>query len=495
MANIDIEKTLRQSTGRYQPAKAAQAAAGPVRIDVGQTMANRRRQLEGLGIRTATERRKPEAAQPHPALERMVNGESGQRVVRYQDYPRAVQSLLDGEHGQRVVRYQDYPQAVRSFLDGEHGAAHSRRPGASGGGFGEGGGFSADTPLKPKSEFAEYDERVNAKTGNPIINTIDAVLDADMVGSSAVTGMAVFNNLVAQTANLIPGVIADATGTENKFLTQKLADFTGRNLDQLSRKTAEDASRHGTAGAVVSNLVSGTASALPNAVLAVLSGGGSAVAQLAPHASGIAEAVSSGVRTMAQNPMYWSSFISTVGSEYEEAAANGADAGPALVAALTSSLLGSAVEVGGGLETLPGELRGADVNRLAAWLKSGLDEGTEEVIQDLISGVAQKALVDSGKPWASMADDGAVVNPGRLAQAFGMGAGVGLILGGGQDLAVNAINQAAAANSPAVQQAAAGTVDGQEYIANIRAKNINRELVSTETEPSMQTSAVQEQPV
>ena len=322
MANIDIEKTLRQSTGRYQPAKAAQAAARPVRIDVGQTMANRRRQLEGLGIRTAAERRKPEAAQPHPALERMVNGESGQRVVRY----------------------QDYPQAVQRFLDGEHGAAHSRRPGAFGGGFGEGGGFSADTPLKPKSEFAEYDERVNAKTGNPIINTIDAVLDADMVGSSAVTGMAVFNNLVAQTANLIPGVIADATGTENKFLTQKLADFTGRNLDQLSRKAAEDASRHGTAGAVVSNLVSGTASALPNAVLAVLSGGGSTVAQLAPHASGIAEAVSSGVRTMAQNPMYWSSFISTVGSEYEEAAANGADAGPALVAALTSSLLGSAVE-------------------------------------------------------------------------------------------------------------------------------------------------------
>ena len=187
MANIDIEKTLRQSTGRYQPAKAAQAAARPVQIDVEQTMANRRRQLEGLGIRTATERRKPEAAQPHPALERMVNGESGQRVVRYQDYPRAAQSLLDGEHGQRVVRYQDYPQAVQRFLDGEHGAAHSRRPGASGGGFGEGGGFSADTPLKPKSEFAEYDERVNAKNGNPIINTIDAVLDADMVGSSAVT--------------------------------------------------------------------------------------------------------------------------------------------------------------------------------------------------------------------------------------------------------------------------------------------------------------------
>ena len=46
------------------------------------------------------------------------------------------------------------------------------------------------------------------------------------------------------------------------------------------------------------------------------------------------------------------------------------------------------------LEPLPGELRGADGNRLAAWLKSGLDEGSEDRSPEALRWSGLSALYD-----------------------------------------------------------------------------------------------------
>lgn len=286
-----------------------------------------------------------------------------------------------------------------------------------------------NSQIRELESRADYVPKTSVQT---ISENLEDLRDmGSLAKNSVLEGMATFNAGVANTLAL-PSRIAAGLGVDEKYLPAiQWAEDRTRVAEQFGAAKNEIAEQYGFQAQLGANLLSGITSAAPNAILAILSGGGSAVTQLAPHASGIAAAVSSGVKTMATNPMYWNSFISTVGNEYQAAVDNGADTGTALVAALTSSLLNSAVEVGGGVETLPGELRGTDVNRIAAWLRSGLDEGKEEVFQSAISNFVQKMLVDRSTPFASLDNSRSVIQPGLLSD-FGYGAGIGLILGGGE---------------------------------------------------------------
>lgn len=262
----------------------------------------------------------------------------------------------------------------------------------------------------------------------------------DIIGGAIVTGMADFNKQVASGLDfLLPTDFLgeyDPASWLNDRATQNQAALRARQEYAL-----EDRSR---AAKIASEVGSGTVAALPQAITALLSlpaAGIQSTAALAPQASGLANTFSQGVKAIARNPGYWQSFLSTVGGEYEDAKAQGGEGWNAAFAAIVSAMLNSVVEVGGGIQTLPGNLQNPGTSALLEWFKSGLDEGKEEVIQSLISGVMQKAMVDNQKPVFSLSDENAVVNPLSLAEDFGMGAAVGWTLGGGEALLTGALNR------------------------------------------------------
>lgn len=222
--------------------------------------------------------------------------------------------------------------------------------------------------------------------------------------------------------------VTDATGKFKDWVDQTVA-----NIDQRVQTDTKD----NRAASIAANLGSQTVAALPNAVLAFLSGGGSAATQLAAQPTGISGAVTNAATKALQNPLTKVSFAQSLGNGYEEAKAGGASDVEAMTAATLSSLFNSAIETGGGIETLPGEIRGKDLStaqKALEWVKSALEEGGEEVVQGVITNMTNKGIFDADKPLVSTTDENAVVNPYRMLQEFGSGAAVGGLLGGGQML-------------------------------------------------------------
>lgn len=217
-----------------------------------------------------------------------------------------------------------------------------------------------------------------------------------------------------------------------------LNDYTKETTAGLQQSAAERWSRYGKAGDIANQLTQGTVSAVPNAVLAMATAGGSTAATLAPEASGLTATVASAVQKLSKDPMYWTSFIQSFGNSYDEAIEKGATEDEALLATLLSSTANAIVEVGGGVEQLPGELRKeglTSAEKIRKWVSSSLDEGKEEVVQGMIERLVNKAVYNQDAPWISSGDEDAVINPKQSLQEGAMGAAIGGILGGGQMLA------------------------------------------------------------
>lgn len=222
-----------------------------------------------------------------------------------------------------------------------------------------------------------------------------------------------------------------------------LNDYTKETTAGLQQSAAERWSRYGKAGDIANQLTQGTVSAVPNALLAMATAGGSAAATLAPEASGLTATVADAVQKLSKDPMYWTSFIQSFGNSYDEAIEKGATEDEALLATLLSSTANAIVEVGGGVEQLPGELRKeglTSAEKIRKWVSSSLDEGKEEVVQGMIERLVNKAVYNQDAPWISSGDEDAVINPRQSLQEGAMGAAIGGILGGGQMLAQDAIN-------------------------------------------------------
>lgn len=207
---------------------------------------------------------------------------------------------------------------------------------------------------------------------------------------------------------------------------------------QFAQKAATGWNQFGKGGDITNQLIQGTISAVPNAVLAMATAGGSAATTLAPEASGLTATVASAVQKLSKDPMYWTSFIQSFGNSYDEAIEKGATEDEALLATLLSSTANAIVEVGGGVEQLPGELRKeglTSAEKIRKWVSSSLDEGKEEVVQGMIERLVNKAVYNQDAPWISSGDEDAVINPRQSLQEGAMGAAIGGILGGGQMLA------------------------------------------------------------
>ena len=219
---------------------------------------------------------------------------------------------------------------------------------------------------------------------------------------------------------------------------EDLNTYTKDTTAGLQQSAAEQWSRYGKAGDIANQLTQGTVSAVPNALLAMATAGGSAAATLTPQASGLTATVADAVQKLSKDPMYWTSFIQSFGNSYDEAIEKGATQDEALLATLLSSTANAIVEIGGGVEQLPGELREEGLTsaaKIRKWVSSSLDEGKEEVIQGMIERLVNKAVYNQDAPWISSGDEDAVINPRQSLQEGAMGAAIGGILGGGQMLA------------------------------------------------------------
>lgn len=269
----------------------------------------------------------------------------------------------------------------------------------------------------------------------------------------------------------------------------------------VQQRYAENTARGGKAAQVFEDLGAATVAAVPRAIAALWTGGASAAAQagaLAENAaasSGLVSTISRSMRTMAKDPNFQLSFAQVFGPGYEQAKADGADDFRASVYAIGNGLMNAAVEVGGGIQTLPKELQNGG-SAWKAWVDAMLDEGKEEAVQGVIERATQNAVYGRDNPLVGIGN-GAIFDPAAAAEEFAGGAIVGGILGGGQ-VGVNTLANRAAYNAARAQydrdvrQNTAPEMDGRtaeaveavtrgETITGNQAAAIARDPVAVET--------------
>lgn len=233
----------------------------------------------------------------------------------------------------------------------------------------------------------------------------------------------------------------------------KLSQRIKNEGQETQKKYADNVAKGGKAAELLDKYGAATVAAVPQAVMAYLTAGASAgastaglgaqaTAKMTPSMAGT---IRRGVAAMAKDPNYWTAFSQVVGQSYDEAMDDMAKTGTennkartkAALYAMGNGLLNAAVEVGGGIQKLPEELKHG-ANAWKAWVDSAVDEGKEEVVQGVIERALQNGVYHKGNKLASLSDGDAILNPRTAAEEFAGGAVVGGVLGGGQ-IGVNAM--------------------------------------------------------
>lgn len=322
-------------------------------------------------------------------------------------------------------------------------------------------------------------------------------------------------NGFAQTLGWLPGNALKELGWENNPLSnlaeaqQQIADaaqeYYGKNMRSATKGQK-----------IVDELGTTTVAALPQAIMAMMTMGGSAEAQLATGGAGAAatlpgivgNAKTSAVtaqqmaRAMAKDPNFWLAFSQVAGQNYQNAKADGASDWEANAFAMANGLVNAAVEVGGGIQKLPGELQVSE-SALKSWIKSAAEEGQEEVVQGVLERALQNLIYNKGNKVFSTKDEDAVLNPVTGAKEFGLGMTVGGILGGGQTIVGKAAGLARGAagdvQADVRELPKAQTVEENTQEANDPAKAAQvtevRELPAEQTSVETQTAEARELPM
>lgn len=187
------------------------------------------------------------------------------------------------------------------------------------------------------------------------------------------------------------------------------------NAEDVQEKVREyNYSRGGTVGGVAGDLLQSAVGMVPQAVIALMSGGLSTAGQLGSEASGLVSTISN---QLTKNSGYLSSFLSTVGTDYERAKANGATDTEAALTAILSSAATAGIEIAGGID-VPAQ----STSRLRNAARTALEEGGEEVLQ----GATQRATQAFYDPSVTLSD---IADPASMAQDFGGGALLGGVAG------------------------------------------------------------------
>lgn len=259
---------------------------------------------------------------------------------------------------------------------------------------------------------------------------------------------------ITSTLDWLFGRPLQALGWENNpisALNEKLQSEKEQNRQYFAQKMEGD-----TSSQALSNIGAQVVAALPDALLASLTAGGSVAAQATTKGLQAASAASkaatgnkiidaastaaSALNGMVRNPQTWLSFSRVAGPSYDQAVYDGADNVKASAYAVINGLLNTIVEIGGGgIQELPSAVRQGG-NALRQWVDTMIDEGKEEAVQGVIERLTQNVVYGKDNPIYSTTDENAVLNPVTSLKEAGMGALVGGILGGGQIAINNALS-------------------------------------------------------
>lgn len=172
--------------------------------------------------------------------------------------------------------------------------------------------------------------------------------------------------------------------------------------------------RGGTVGGVAGDLFQSAVGMLPQAVVALMSGGASTAGSLAGSAD---DAVSGVISALRNNAGAMTSFLSTVGTDYEQAKADGASDAEAALSAILSSAATAGIETLGGVD-----VPNVSTSRIRNAVRTALEEGTEEAAQGVVQNAVQSAVYDQPRP---LTGSGGVFDAERMLQDFGGGALLG----------------------------------------------------------------------
>ena len=268
-----------------------------------------------------------------------------------------------------------------------------------------------------------------------LISNPEAMLPKPTLGDNlnalrldAAAGISSFSNSVWKALDwLIPD---EMINNGENFMRDTFDTAYASHNDWLEKENAADEKASEAVRFVGDNVVTPLFNSLPHAAVAMMSGGVSAAPSLATAGASTGQMAASSIGSMAKKPSFWASAIPTFGSTYDEAIQDGASELEATATAILNAFAGSAIEISGGIETIPSSPRG-----IRTWVKGMLDEGKEEVLQGIVGNLAQKAIYDHGKEWISLSNPDAVINPQRMLEEGAGGVVVGGILGGGMQTA------------------------------------------------------------
>ena len=310
--------------------------------------------------------------------------------------------------------------------------------------------------IENKTDRKQRQEEIKARMA-------DVGIDFDryysrITGESNVTAENFFNWLGTAAKSGLDSWVAGVTGTVDKvigkplesiFMAERtplgdLADYyadlqkyNNYNLDYYNEVMGG-----GTGFRNAGEFVQGLTGAVPDAALALISGGlskGTSLATTASQATGsVFTKAGITVQNMAKNPSFWSSFARTYSMDYEEAIALGASDPAAAFGSAISSLINAGIEIGldgaSGIQGLTQNVKNGEKRLLYAWIESSLQEGGEEILQGFVNNAVSKALYDS---TVDLVDAEQMLKEGLI------GTGVGAILGGGQTAITATANKSA----------------------------------------------------
>ena len=283
------------------------------------------------------------------------------------------------------------------------------------------------------------------KQANEGYNYGKGLLKAGGMGLSAIardvtTPLALGERTVAKGWNALFGNIAPMN--ERGFFNA-WDENIALEQEGLQQKYAENTAKGGQYAEKGENLLASAVEALPSLAIAFASGGTSAAAKTgtlaaqtaAKSSPALVQTLKNVAAARAKDPNYLSSAAQIFSHSYNDAKEEGVDDKRAALYAIGNALLGSEIEISGGIQNLPGK-----VANQAAWrtlVNTMLDEGKEEVLQGIIDRTLQNAVYDADNPYFGV-NENAIFDPGTAAEEFAGGAIVGGLLSGGT-MGVNAL--------------------------------------------------------
>ena len=276
------------------------------------------------------------------------------------------------------------------------------------------------------------------KQANEGYNYGKGLLKAGGMGLSAIardvtTPLALGERTVAKGWNALFGNIAPMN--ERGFFNA-WDENIALEQEGLQQRYAENTAKGGQYAEKGENLLASAVETLPSLAIAFATGGTSAGAKAGDLAAktavksspALVQTLKNVAAARAKDPNYLSSAAQIFSHSYNDAKTEGVDDKRAALYAIGNALLGSEIEISGGIQNLPGK-----VANQAAWrtlVNTMLDEGKEEVLQGIIDRTLQNAVYDADNPYFGV-NENAIFDPGTAAEEFAGGAIVGGLLSGG----------------------------------------------------------------